>query len=802
MNKYIRRGRELVNVSDASVVNETSLPASEFASSAAPVANESSLPASEFASSAAPVANESSLPAPEYASSVAPVANESSLPASEFASSAAPVANESSLPASEFASSVVSVANESSLPASEFASSVVSVANESSHTAPEFALSTELATNESSLHALEFALPAEPITNESSLPAPSAAPVANESSLHAPEFDSSAANIENESYFPVLEFSPFIVSLENKSSSEPNYNDPAMWPQVNDCLREYFSRKTPNQNIEFITSSKKFIGDKERMCSIANFSRVKKKTETSDQALCKDGYSDWRNVSKRLHQHENSEDHRAAVFSFSQRSAAANRIDCSFVEQQEEECRYWEKVLTRVVAVIKFISQRGLSIFGENETIGSAHNGNFLGILELLSTFDPILAGHINKYGNKGKGVTNYLSSTIVSELVAIMSRKVLEVIIQQVHQAKYFGLIVDSTPDISHIDQLAIVLRYVDTDGDAVERFLTFHAIHNHTSSHLHDVIVEYLKSLNIDLKYCRGQSYDNASNMSGKYSGLQARLKEDNHLIEYVPCSAHSLNLVGTNAAECCSSAVSFFGIVQTLYNFFSGSTHRWELLKEQMKNETRPITLKSTSTTRWSANADAVKALKKNFSAIGNVLCAISNNPEENLSTRHDAKSLFGSIKTFEFALMLIIWDAILQRINKSNISLQKVNCEISTIISLYESLVAFIQKVREEFDMYEVEAAKLAFTKEYTSKRKRNTPKSKYLDESSSTGVSLSDREKFLYETHNVLCDAIISELNKRKKTYSSLDTRFGFLTSKNMGTYEIQKAAKNFQEISH
>ncbi|KAG8173321.1 hypothetical protein JTE90_003636 [Oedothorax gibbosus] len=379
------------------------------------------------------------------------------------------------------------------------------------------------------------------------------------------------------------------------------------------------------------------------------------------------------------------------------------------------------------------------------------------------------------------------------------MSRKVLEVIIQQVHQAKYFGLIVDSTPDISHIDQLAIVLRYVDTDGDAVERFLTFHAIHNHTSSHLHDVIVEYLKSLNIDLKYCRGQSYDNASNMSGKYSGLQARLK-DNHLIEYVPCSAHSLNLVGTNAAECCSSAVSFFGIVQTLYNFFSGSTHRWELLKEQMKNETRPITLKSTSTTRWSANADAVKALKKNFSAIGNVLCAISNNPEENLSTRHDAKSLFGSIKTFEFALMLIIWDAILQRINKSNISLQKVNCEISTIISLYESLVAFIQKVREEFDMYEVEAAKLAFTKEYTSKRKRNTPKSKHLDESSSTGVSLSDREKFLYETHNVLCDAIISELNKRKKAYSSLDTRFGFLTSKNMGTYEIQKAAKNFQEI--
>jgi len=46
--------------------------------------------------------------------------------------------------------------------------------------------------------------------------------------------------------------------------------------------------------------------------------------------------------------------------------------------------------------------------------------------------------------------------------------------------------------------------------------------------------------------IENCRGQSYDNDRNMLGIYSGLQARIKELNPIIEYMPCSGHSLNLV----------------------------------------------------------------------------------------------------------------------------------------------------------------------------------------------------------------------------------------------------------------
>ena len=48
------------------------------------------------------------------------------------------------------------------------------------------------------------------------------------------------------------------------------------------------------------------------------------------------------------------------------------------------------------------------------------------------------------------------------------------------------------------------------------------------------------------------QGQSYDNGSNMSGVYKGVQARFQETNPRAVYVPYTAHSLNLVGLNASS----------------------------------------------------------------------------------------------------------------------------------------------------------------------------------------------------------------------------------------------------------
>ncbi|KAL4148479.1 hypothetical protein QTP88_002712 [Uroleucon formosanum] len=124
--------------------------------------------------------------------------------------------------------------------------------------------------------------------------------------------------------------------------------------------------------------------------------------------------------------HENSLMHRESVMTFSVRTKNNGRIDQEISYQINLEVNYRKEVLKRIVAVIKFLSSRGIAFRGENQIIGSQHNGNYLGCLELISQFDPFLLEHLNKYGNQGKGNPSYLSANICNEFINIMGRQVL----------------------------------------------------------------------------------------------------------------------------------------------------------------------------------------------------------------------------------------------------------------------------------------------------------------------------------------------------------------------------------------
>ena len=84
-----------------------------------------------------------------------------------------------------------------------------------------------------------------------------------------------------------------------------------------------------------------------------------------------------------------------------------------------------------MVSVIRFLASRGLPFRGENQIIGSAKNSNYLGILELLSEFDPFLKEHLKQYGNHGKGNPSCLSANICEEFIELMRQQVLCTILE-----------------------------------------------------------------------------------------------------------------------------------------------------------------------------------------------------------------------------------------------------------------------------------------------------------------------------------------------------------------------------------
>ena len=77
------------------------------------------------------------------------------------------------------------------------------------------------------------------------------------------------------------------------------------------------------------------------------------------------------------------------------------------------------------------------------------------------------------------------------------------ENIVASIKESKYYSIIVDSTPDVVHVDQLSLVVRYIE-NGKPVERFVGFTPIKSHKSEPLTSNILETLEALTLDIDLC----------------------------------------------------------------------------------------------------------------------------------------------------------------------------------------------------------------------------------------------------------------------------------------------------------
>jgi len=141
----------------------------------------------------------------------------------------------------------------------------------------------------------------------------------------------------------------------------------------------------------------------------------------SQTSLRTTGYSNWINLLRTLDEHEESPDHKKSMLIWLTRKENKTVIDKQFEKQIKNESEYYYNVLTRVVAIIKFLSERGLSLRGHDEKWGSPHNGNFMGLVELIAEFDPFLREHIVKCQSQQNKIPSYLSKTVYEEIIEIM---------------------------------------------------------------------------------------------------------------------------------------------------------------------------------------------------------------------------------------------------------------------------------------------------------------------------------------------------------------------------------------------
>lgn len=141
----------------------------------------------------------------------------------------------------------------------------------------------------------------------------------------------------------------------------------------------------------------------------------------------------------------------------------------------------------------------------------------------MLAKFDPVIIEHVRRIKNHETHI-HYLGHDIQNTLISMMANEIKIKIIELIKKAKYFSVIMDTTPDISRQEQLSIVIRIVNMDvndentsPEIKEYFIDFINIHSTTGLDLSNILIDNLKAYGLKLNDFRGQSYDNGANMAG---------------------------------------------------------------------------------------------------------------------------------------------------------------------------------------------------------------------------------------------------------------------------------------------
>ena len=490
------------------------------------------------------------------------------------------------------------------------------------------------------------------------------------------------------------------------------------------------------------------------------------------------GFKTWWKLNPKVVDHERSVEHNLAFDKWKEMAMRLDNgqtLDRSLQMEIDAERKKWVNVLNRIVDVILYLAKQNLPLRGHRESLNEEGNpGNFLELIKLISKYDPVLREHVTYIRLAKKMTLSYLSPMVQNEFIELLANQVRQKIVEEIKEAKYYAILFDSTPDLSHTDQMSQIIRFVqinDSTVQVVEYFIDFISFQRKTAKDITQTILNKLNYDGLPIEDCRGQGYDNAATMAGIHTGVQRQIRNVNPKAEFVACANHTLNLAGVHAAGVSVSSITFFGTVERAYSFFSSSTHRWDIMNAHI-----PKVLKRIVETRWSARNDAVKVIHSHFDNVIDALEQLTG-IEENSYTRGDANIVIASLTTFPFLCYLGLWGKVLPEVDAAQKYLQKKGLGLDqTIVKIH----ALRQFLHEERDRLVDDAMFYATTKceemDISITRRIRKKKRMYDEETGDKGNTL--QEEFRKDMLQVV-DQLWEEINRRFEQMHIINQRFGF-----------------------
>lgn len=515
----------------------------------------------------------------------------------------------------------------------------------------------------------------------------------------------------------------------------------------------------------------------------------KSKEDSKSALILKSGLDNWKKPEK-IAVHEKSPQHRECLIEWKEmeKNLRLNQvIDAALQASIMREKQQWRHILKALISCIEYLAAQNMALRGHREDMDVANAENFRELVKLISNFDSLLKAHLTR-SVKTPGTPSYLSPEIQNEIIHLMAEQVRDNLLTKIRKAKYYGILVDSSPDLAHREQLSLIVRYIDIDYELKEAcvresFLGFSHEDRKDAESVATVVLEQLEKLDINFSNCRSQCYDNASTMSGRLSGVNARLLAKNSLALFVNCDNHSLNLAGVHSVKHEPVMITFFGAIESLFVFFSASPKRWDRMKAKLLT----LAVESESETRWSSRFEAVKVVHSHILKIIELSEDMCEDQSETSDTRSDARLVLSRILTHDFLTLLGFWCEILGKIDRVQKRLQDPLMNFHEAAADLKALRNTFSAERNDFiESAIVEGQRLCT--EFDVAFERRSRKKKMMPDETARDSGLTAIEEMRRLMFAVI-ERFTQEMDQRFTRLTDLDRKFGFLLDTRRLLYE-------------
>ncbi|XP_059277882.1 uncharacterized protein LOC132032103 [Lycium ferocissimum] len=350
-----------------------------------------------------------------------------------------------------------------------------------------------------------------------------------------------------------------------------------------------------------------------------------------------DGFKSWNKGLERLNKHvgEVNSVHYRCFKMILDLDNQAQSILTYFDKEKEETKSKYRVCLNASIDVARFLLKEGMPFRGHDESETSTRRGNFLDLLKWYAGKSEDVKQVVLENAPQNDIM---ICPSIQKDIVSSCAKETVKAIVEDLN-GDYFGILVDESKDVSHKEQMALILRYVNKEDTSVRS--------------LKDAIYSLLLEHNLSSSQIQGQGYDGAT------------VAKKHHKVD------------------------QFFDILANVLNVIGGSFKRREMLRDDQAEKLKELLvlgevhtgsglnqelgLQRAGDTRWSSHFKTVRNFISLFSSIIHVLGVLAKEGS-NYQERSLAKSLVDDIRSYEFVYTLHLMLKVLAITHDLNMALQ--------------------------------------------------------------------------------------------------------------------------------